>query len=121
MILQLLGQGLPSLVELNAARNEVTCLHEEHFRRCANLHTLNLSANPLCTIQDIQALKALPALKSLYLTDPVYGKCPVATLCDSRTLLLSTLTNIANLDGKLITAAEISNVQVINRPARLQC
>jgi hypothetical protein len=114
-LLQFLGQGLPCLLDLNVAKNEVTSLHEEELFKCVNLQTLNLSGNPLFTVQDVQAVKVLSNLQNLYLADPVYGKCPVAALCDSRSMLLSILTNISNLDGKCVSLSELSTIQVWRR------
>ncbi|CAG7734796.1 unnamed protein product [Allacma fusca] len=109
--LSFLGQGLNCLNELNVARNDISCLLEEQLLKCVNLQRLNLSGNPLCILQDIQAVRVLPSLTSLHLADPLYGKCPVSTLCDSRSMLLSILGNLASLDGKTVTPAEIAYVQ----------
>ena len=110
------------MVNLNVARNEITCLYEEQLFKCVNLQMLNLSGNPICTVQDVQAVKVLSNLQTLYLADPVYGKCPVAALCDSRTMLLSILTNISSLDGKSVSLSELSTIQeYINNRALFYC
>ena len=116
-----LGQGLVCLNELNVARNDITCILEENLFKCVNLQRLNLSGNPICIFQDVQAVRVLPNLESLYLADPLYGKCPVANICDSRAMFLSFLSKITTLDGRKVTPAELAAVQVCNFPCIYLC
>lgn len=104
---------MPTLQELNVAKNEITFLHEENFQQCFSLHTLNLAGNLLSTQSDIIALKVLPCLKNLYFADPMYGKCPISGICDCRPLIVNLLGNLASLDGKFITVNELVSTQVI--------
>lgn len=109
---QFLNHGLPSLLELNVANNEISCLSAESLFKCRSLETLNVAGNPLCTIQDIKDVNACPKLKELILIDAMYGKCPVACLCDSRPMVVSAINNVCILNGKRITDDEVKITQV---------
>lgn len=103
---------MPQLAELNVANNEITCLEAEDLFKCSYLQNFNVSGNPLCTVQDVENVNVISTLKEFYLVDPSYGKCPVASLCESRSLLVNRLKNVKILNGKVITDAEREDVQV---------
>jgi len=107
-----LTSGLQCLSELNVAENFITCLKEEELYQCLCLENLNVSGNPLCSLQDIKAINVLPCLRGLWLMDPMYGKCPVAASCDSRAMLVNSLSYVQNLNGSKITAEECKEVRV---------
>jgi len=107
-----MAEGLPSLEELNVAQNNIARLQMTDFLNCPLLESINLSGNPLTTLQDIVALKTISTLRTLYFADPVYGKCPVAAHCDSRAMILSILDHVVSLDGKNLTSTEMSDINV---------
>ncbi len=103
---------MPQLVELNVASNQITCLELEDLYKSSSLQNFNVAGNPLCTLQDVENINVIPTLKEFYLVDPSYGKCPVASLCESRSLLVYKLKHIKKLNGKMITDAEREDVNV---------
>ncbi|ODN02722.1 Leucine-rich repeat-containing protein 9 [Orchesella cincta] len=86
-ILWLSGNRLTSLSFLN---HGLPCLQELNFK---------MRANASC--------QRMP-MRELSIVDPMYGKCPVACLCDSRPIIISSIKNISVLNGKKITADEIN-------------
>lgn len=105
------------LAELNVANNQITCLEAEDLYKCSCLQNLNVSGNPLCTVQDVENLNVVPTVKEFYLIDPSYGKCPVASICESRSFLVNRLRYVQMLNGKPVTDAERKELQVSKKCA----
>ncbi|CAL7944316.1 unnamed protein product [Xylocopa violacea] len=88
---------LPQLQELNLADNKLKRINKISWKK-SDLQDLNLAGNPLCLMRDIRRLSQLQQLNSLVLSDPLYGDCPLVTLCNYRIYVIHHLPHIKKLD-----------------------
>eukprot|EP00873_Tetraselmis_striata_P036490 jgi/Tetstr1/456754/TSEL_043451.t1 len=91
-------EGLANLRELNLARNQIDQIGDA-FSPNANLETLNLADNHVGAFKEICYLARLPRLVDLCFTDPHWGECPLAGLCNYQTYVLFNLQQLTSLDS----------------------
>ena len=108
---------------------------------CKRLTALNLSGNPLASLQvrgeggggrgagreerpdvtfvfppqESRFLSATPSLRSLTLADPVYGVTPMARLCNYRSSVLLQLPHLRALDCFSVEPEELQQLRVRER------
>nr|XP_034175549.1 leucine-rich repeat-containing protein 9-like isoform X2 [Osmia lignaria] len=85
------------LQELNLANNKLERINKISWKK-SELHYLNLAGNYLCTMKDVQNLSRLQKLNSLVFGDPLYGDCPLVTLCNYRIYVIHYVPRIKKLD-----------------------
>ncbi|XP_076387528.1 uncharacterized protein LOC105663698 [Megachile rotundata] len=88
---------LISLQELNLADNKLERIDQISWKKF-ELNYLNLAGNHLYSIRDIQNLSQFPKLNSLVFADPLYGDCPLVTLCNYRVHVIHYIPRIKRLD-----------------------
>lgn len=91
-------ESLVGLVELNLARNRILRLGNA-LAPLVRLHTLNVSANPLGSFKEVGNLVPLASLRNVCFSDPHWGECPLAGLCNYQTYVLFSLSQVTSLDA----------------------
>ncbi|EFJ42239.1 hypothetical protein VOLCADRAFT_119475, partial [Volvox carteri f. nagariensis] len=94
-------EQLPLLRELHLARNDIAFLGDG-LAPCTALTNLNLADNKIGSFKELRALAALPRLVDLCLSDPMWGDCPLAQLCNYQTFVLFVMPHLTSLDTLLL-------------------
>ncbi|KAG2449146.1 hypothetical protein HYH02_005893 [Chlamydomonas schloesseri] len=94
-------EGLPLLRELHLARNDIAFLGDG-LAACSALVNLNLADNRIGSFKELRVLATLPRLTELCFSDPLWGDCPLAQLCNYQTFVLFMLPRLGSLDTLLL-------------------
>ncbi|KAJ9527642.1 hypothetical protein QJQ45_025918 [Haematococcus lacustris] len=97
-------QGISSLCrlrDLNLARNDIVTVGDSLQHNTA-LEVLNLADNAIGSFKDVRPLARLPLLTHLCFADPMWGECPLASLCNYQTFVLFMLPKLSSLDTLLL-------------------
>lgn len=78
-----------------------------------NINDLNLSANLLCSFQDIYILSKLKSLENLNLNDPNFGENPICLINNYRLNILHRIPNLKILDEVIITKEEKDEFEIV--------
>ncbi|GIL49189.1 hypothetical protein Vafri_5338 [Volvox africanus] len=92
---------LPILRELHLARNDIAFLGDG-LSACTALTNLNLADNKIGSFKELRALAILPRLVDLCFSDPMWGDCPLAQLCNYQTFVLFVMPHLTSLDTLLL-------------------
>ncbi|GIL73909.1 hypothetical protein Vretimale_5145, partial [Volvox reticuliferus] len=92
---------LPVLRELHLARNDIAFLGDG-LSACTALTQLNLADNKIGSFKELRALASLPRLVELCFSDPMWGDCPLAQLCNYQTFVLFVMPHLTSLDTLLL-------------------
>ncbi|KAF8068426.1 LRRC9 [Scenedesmus sp. PABB004] len=103
--------GCTALSALNLADNRISSFQARarrrgrrpsRRRRGASACRADAAAPPPSAppAQEVAGLSRLPALRELCLADPLWGDCPVASLCNYQTFALAALRRLTALDGR---------------------
>ncbi|GLI61365.1 hypothetical protein VaNZ11_003728 [Volvox africanus] len=92
---------LPILRELHLARNDIAFLGDG-LSACSALTHLNLADNKIGSFKELRALAILPRLVDLCFSDPMWGDCPLAQLCNYQTFVLFVMPHLTSLDTLLL-------------------
>ena len=95
---------LKELTDLNLANNVISVIGDS-LAGLSKLETLNLAGNRIGSFKEISNLSPyrLPKLKCLFFADPLWGHCPMTSLCNYRTYVLFILQQIESLDSIFIS------------------
>lgn len=93
---------LRALRVLGLAQNDIQRIGRALVPNAA-LEELNLAANRIGSFREVPLLAALPRLRSLCLSDPLYGSNPICTLCNYQTFTLFHLCSLTLLDYCAVT------------------
>ncbi|KAG2444570.1 hypothetical protein HXX76_001315 [Chlamydomonas incerta] len=94
-------EQLPVLRELHLARNDIAFLGDG-LAGCSGLASLNLADNRIGSFKELRVLATMPRLTELCFSDPLWGDCPLAQLCNYQTFVLFMLPRLASLDTLLL-------------------
>ena len=111
-ITSLMGlEPLKALKTLSIAQNQIEEISETVIDSLVNLQSLNVSANPLGSMLEVEKLRRLPNLKEVYFYDPHYGACPVCFLGNFWTCALSVLKKVTILDYTPVKADDRNDAE----------
>ena len=93
-------EELKELKELNLANNLISGIGDA-LVGLQRLHTLNLAGNSIGSFKEVGNLSPyrVPSLRCLYFADPLWGHCPLTSLCNYQTYVLFILQHITSLDS----------------------
>ncbi|GFR51283.1 hypothetical protein Agub_g13641 [Astrephomene gubernaculifera] len=94
-------EQLAALRELHLARNDIAFLGDG-LSGCTALTHLNLADNKIGSFKELRALAVLPRLVDLCFSDPMWGDCPLAQLCNYQTFVLFVMPHLTSLDTLLL-------------------
>ncbi|UJR26994.1 hypothetical protein I4U23_008301 [Adineta vaga] len=104
-------EGLASakhLKDLNLASNQIKSIGAS-LGENTELEVLNLADNKISSFQDITILTALPKLRNIAFSDPVYGgKSPVASMANYHVHILYHLPYLEYIDGVHISTRQVA-------------
>ncbi|CAF0783988.1 unnamed protein product [Adineta ricciae] len=104
-------EGLASakhLKDLNLASNQIKYIGMS-LAENTELEVLNLADNKISSFQDITLLTALPKLRNIAFSDPVYGgKSPVASMANYHVHILYHLPHLEYIDGVHISTRQVA-------------
>ncbi|UPR04217.1 leucine-rich repeat domain-contataining protein [Chloropicon primus] len=97
-------EHLKELRNLNLANNVISVIGDSLAGLC-KLETLNLAGNRIGSFKEVSNLSPyrLPKLKCLFFADPLWGHCPMTSLCNYQTYVLFILQQIESLDSIFIS------------------
>ena len=97
-------EHLKELRNLNLANNVISVIGDS-LAGLTKLETLNLAGNRIGSFKEVSNLSPyrLPKLKCLFFADPLWGHCPMTSLCNYQTYVLFILQQIDSLDSIFIS------------------
>ena len=97
-------EHLKELQDLNLANNVISVVGDS-LAGLVKLVTLNLAGNRIGSFKEVSNLSPyrLPKLKCLFFADPLWGCCPMTSLCNYQTYVLFILQQIDSLDSIYIS------------------
>ncbi|CCD14695.1 unnamed protein product [Trypanosoma congolense IL3000] len=103
------GLGLlPNIQSLWVASNRITSLEGAFEVSMTTLREINLSNNQIYFFSQLKNLSVLKSLRTLWLSDPLYGDAPIYHLSNYTTFSLQHLPHLEQLDGVAITMEQRS-------------
>ncbi|CAF3540202.1 unnamed protein product [Adineta steineri] len=100
--------GAKHLKDLNLASNQIKFIGTS-LAENTELQVLNLADNKISSFQDITILTALPKLRNIAFSDPVYGaKSPVASMANYHVHILYHLPHLEYIDGLHISTRQVA-------------
>ncbi|XP_019851716.1 PREDICTED: leucine-rich repeat-containing protein 9-like [Amphimedon queenslandica] len=101
---------LTELLDLNLASNYISTLDNGSLSSFHRLRKLNLSGNPLTSLEELSQLYCLTSLQSLSLCDPLYSPSSICRLCNYSTLILYHMPWLKWLDSRDVDSTELRDL-----------
>lgn len=99
-------EHLHFLKELNLGKNEIFSINCR-LDKNVKLEVVNLSANPIKYLRNISNLFQVTSLRKLYLSDPMYGACPIThQFSHYRLQIMHSMPSLKELDGFQIESTD---------------
>ncbi|KAA6346923.1 MAG: putative leucine rich repeat protein, partial [Streblomastix strix] len=95
-------EHLTNLKDLSLAGNMIEIVNDTAIDNFIHLETLNLSGNQIGSFIEITKLGRLPKLRTISLSDPHFGSCPVCYLSNYTTFIWSQIRNANEIDGSIL-------------------